>query len=237
MAENNNILNARKVLLVIPCYNEAKSIGPLLEEISSLGLGYQTLVVDDGSEDETYAVASRSSMTIRLAENSGIGAAVQTGIRYALEMDYDFCVQLDGDGQHPPVQVAALLREYDSTSSNLVIGSRFLKGGDFMSTPMRRVGISLISNVIGLLYRKRITDPTSGLRLMDRRAIEYFSTNYPRDYPEPNSIALAIKNNLNISEVPVNMRTREHGSSSIAGLRMAAYMLRVIGYLVLHRFG
>lgn len=223
-----------RVLLILPCYNEAGSIGTLLTEIASLGLGYDTVVIDDGSSDDTHTIASNLSPCVRLLENLGIGGAVQTGIRYAQRNGYDFCVQIDGDGQHPPGQVARLLAAYKPGKANLVVGSRYLSADTFRSTFARRLGGEVIGRSIGFLFGiKRLTDPTSGMRLMDRAAIEFFAVRYPHDYPEPISLAWALQYGLGVTEVPVQMRAREHGSSSIAGPQTFAYMVRVLSYIAL----
>lgn len=226
---------SKPVLLIIPCYNEQDNIGVLLDEISNCG-NYATIVIDDGSHDSTYEIASQFSPTIKLIRNLGIGGAVQTGIKYAQRNGFDLCVQLDGDGQHPPGEVIKLLNEYQRTAHPLIIGSRYLQNDTFRSTRMRRMGGQTIAWVLNLLFpHSHITDPTSGMRLMDRNAIELFSQIYPYDYPEPISLALALKHGLSVGEVPVKMRAREYGRSSIIGWKPISYMIRVLGYIVLAR--
>lgn len=227
---------APRVLLVIPCFNEEASIGGLLSEIAALGRGYHTLVIDDGSSDATSAVASRQSKVARLAQNLGIGGAVQTGIKYAAREDFDVCIQIDGDGQHDPRQIGTLLAAYRRQPANIIIGSRFIDHAGFCSTPMRRAGIRLIVLALNWLFSGgRITDPTSGMRLLDRSAIEFFARSYPADFPEPISLAWALRAGLSVSEVAVEMRAREAGVSSIDGLKTASYMVRVLGYILLAR--
>ncbi|MEQ9667134.1 glycosyltransferase family 2 protein [Coleofasciculus sp. G2-EDA-02] len=224
-------------ILIIPCYNEGNNVGKLLREIQKLNLGYDTLVIDDGSQDNTYAVASQLSPCVKLLTNLGIGGAVQTGIKYALQHNYELCVQVDGDGQHPPSQVYCLIESYLNSPANLIIGSRFLRKKEFKSTWKRRIGIRIISGVIQWLFQYKITDPTSGLRMMDRKVIQLFSTEYPHDFPEPISLAVALERGLSVREVAVNMRSREQGFSSITGIKSFFYMIRVIGYLILVRMG
>ncbi|MDI6751268.1 MAG: glycosyltransferase family 2 protein [bacterium] len=225
------------ILLVIPCFNEASNIGKLLEEIRGLKEGYDTIVIDDGSCDETYTIASHLSSCIRLITNLGIGGAVQTGIKYAREKNYDLCIQVDGDGQHPPDQTRLLIENYKKSSANLVIGSRFIKEEGFRSTWARRLGINLIGTAIKWLYGTKITDPTSGLRLMDRKAMDIFSKDYHEDFPEPIAVAKALESGLSVQEVPVTMNLRKYGNSSITGRKKLTYMLRVIGYIILMRLG
>jgi glycosyltransferase involved in cell wall biosynthesis len=225
-----------RVLLAIPCYNEEGSIGSLLREIQSIGR-YDTVVVDDASRDQTYKIASSLSPCVRLAANLGIGGAVQTAYKYAKENNYDLCMQVDGDGQHPPTEVDQLVRSYVESPANIIIGSRFLAEGDFRSTPMRRIGIFLIRWTLRVLFGKDITDPTSGLRLIDRKAIDVFSQEYPHDFPEPISLAVALEKGLTVREVPILMKSREFGQSSISGFKKVAYIIRVLGYIILVRMG
>jgi glycosyltransferase involved in cell wall biosynthesis len=225
-----------RVLLIIPCYNEAGSIAALLQEIAGLNAGYDTVVIDDGSQDNTYTIASEASPVVRLVRNLGIGGAVQTGIKYAAQHHYDFCVQIDGDGQHPPQEVAKLLAAYKETPREILIGSRYIAHDTFRSTWARRAGSQLIAATINKLFKQGcVTDPTSGMRLMDRRAITFFAGRYPHDFPEPISLAWALRVGMQMGEVPVQMRAREHGQSSIIGWKPVAYMFRVLCYLILAR--
>ncbi|MBR0719302.1 glycosyltransferase family 2 protein [Bradyrhizobium liaoningense] len=230
-------VRASRILLVIPCYNEEASIGDLLDEIAATGRPYHTLVVDDGSSDATSAVASARSPVARLTQNLGIGGAVQTGIKYASRQDFDFCIQIDGDGQHDPREIETLLDAYALQPTNITIGSRFIDNAGFCSTRMRRAGIRLIARALNTLFAGGglITDPTSGMRLLDRRAIAFFAKAYPMDFPEPISLAWAMRAGLTVGEVPVEMRARENGVSSIDGLKSVSYMIRVLGYILLAR--
>lgn len=226
-----------RVLLIIPCYNEQDAIASLLKEIATCGQNYTTIVVDDGSCDATYQIANRLSPTIRLVRNLGIGGAVQTGIKFAEKTDVDFCVQIDGDGQHPPGEIVKLLQAYSDTPHSILIGSRYLLHDTFRSTWARRFGGQTIAWVLKLLFPGCcVTDPTSGMRLMDRKAIQFFAQSYPHDFPEPISLAWALKKGLSVGEVAVKMRAREHGESSITGMKQIVYMLRVVGYIALARF-
>lgn len=229
-------MNAPRVLLIIPCYNEQKAIAALLQEIADLSQGFEVLVIDDGSHDDTFHVAQPLSPTVRLLRNLGIGGAVQTGIKYAERHDFDFCVQIDGDGQHPPDQVLKLLEAYAENSAEVVVGSRFLSNDTFRSTWLRRMGGLAIARTLNYLFAScRISDPTSGMRLMDRRAIRFFTRHYPCDFPEPISLAWALRSGMTVRDVPVVMRARGHGQSSIVGIKSLAYMFRVLGYIVLAR--
>jgi glycosyltransferase involved in cell wall biosynthesis len=225
-----------RVLIILPCYNEQGAISALLNEIKACQQDYETIVVDDGSSDTTYQIAHELSPVIKLLRNLGIGGAVQTGIKYAQNNDFDFCVQIDGDGQHPPCEISKLLLAYRDMPNSMIIGSRYLTHDTFRSTWARRVGSQIIAGALNRLFTNcKITDPTSGMRLMDRKAIELFARHYPHDFPEPISLAWALKEGLSVSEVPVQMRPRLHGDSSIIGLKQLAYMLRVLGYILLAR--
>jgi glycosyltransferase involved in cell wall biosynthesis len=231
--------NSGRLLIVVPCYNEASSLPSLMDELSRALQGdcHDVLVVDDGSSDKTSEVALQYGRCISLPINLGIGGAVQTGLKYAFRHGYQGCIQLDGDGQHPPGEMRKLIAAWQETGANVVIGSRYLEGDGFQSSWARRTGSRLIALCLRALFSGlRVTDPTSGMRLMDRNAVRAFAARYPHDFPEPISIALAARLGMKIREVPVIMRSRSHGNSSISGLKTLAYMLRGLGYILLARF-
>ena len=221
-----------KVLAIVPCYNEEKNIRKVvsgLKKNQSDRFKLDILIVDDGSNDNTYEVAKQLNIdVVRLVFNVGIGAAVQTGFKFARQHDYDGCVQVDGDGQHPSKSIVNFIEYYEKNKTNLIIGSRFIENKGFQSTFFRRLGIRLIRHTIELISGVTVTDPTSGLRFYDRSAINVFAENYPHDYPEPVSIQIAKNYQLGISELPVTMHAREHGTSSIYGVRNVLYMISVI---------
>jgi glycosyltransferase involved in cell wall biosynthesis len=222
-----------KVALLIPCFNEQACIGAVLAALTTAFPHYDRIVIDDGSSDDSAHTAAKGAVVVRLPVNLGIGGAVQAGILYARDKGYDYCIQVDGDGQHPPDAVQAVINSYSRTPANLTIGSRFLMPTTgFKSTLFRRLGISIIRSVIRRVTGQRITDPTSGLRLMDRAAIEIFADDYPPDFPEPISIAIAFESGLTIQEAHVAMKERVTGTSSIGGMRNVSYMVRVCAYLV-----
>lgn len=215
-----------KVLIVIPAYNEADNILNTVRGV--VEHGYDYIVVNDGSRDATLDVCRSNGLNVLdLPMNLGIGGAVQAGHKYAQRFGYDIDIQLDGDGQHDPAYLDALVREVAS-GTDLVIGSRFLEKTDgFQSTFMRRVGITWLSAMLKLCTGRRVSDPTSGFRACGCRAIDLFCASYPVDYPEPESIAVAIKSGLSVKEVSVEMRERQGGTSSIGGLSSVYYMLKV----------
>jgi len=217
-----------KALVVIPAYNEAAALPGLLAALRRDAPGVDACVVDDGSRDGTAEVAARAGVEVlRLAVNLGIGGAVQAGYLLARRRGADAAVQLDGDGQHDPAELEALLAPLRRGEADLVVGSRFLRGGGFRSSPGRRAGIRYLSWFLRLRCGVRVTDPTSGYRAAGRAAIELFADAYPSDYPEPESIALAHRAGLRVLEVAVTMRPRSHGASSIDLPRTLYYLARV----------
>ena len=224
-----------RTAIIIPCYNEERAVPGVVAEVRAFDDSLVTVVIDDGSSDDTAKVAGETSRVVRLPVNLGIGGAVQAGILYAARNGFDACIQVDGDGQHAAAEIASLMKAHAETGANLVIGSRFLSDGGFRSTAFRRAGIRTIASALSTLFGVRVTDPTSGFRLMDRQAIALFSRQYSQDFPEPVSIAVAVEHGLRVVEAPVTMRERVHGTSSLAGLRSFVYMFRVLAYLVLLR--
>jgi glycosyltransferase involved in cell wall biosynthesis len=222
---------ATRALIIVPAFNEQAALPALLEELHAVrrdGANIDVLVVDDGSADATSEVARRGGARVTtLCRNLGIGGAVQCGIRLALREGFDCAIQVDGDGQHPPTELRKLIGAFESEARpDLVIGSRYIGEGEFRSTALRRLGawwLRVILRILGI----RVTDPTSGFRLYGRRALALFERTYPYDYPEPESLAVARATDLRIAEVPVVMRERQGGHSSIAGLKAPYYMFKV----------
>jgi glycosyltransferase involved in cell wall biosynthesis len=223
-----------RVAVIVPAYNEAANLPGLAEGLRAHAPGCDVCVVDDGSTDDTAAVAEALGWTVlRLPVNLGIGGAVQAGYLWARERGHDVAVQIDGDGQHDPAYLSALLAPIQAGSADVVIGSRFLADGGFRSTAVRRAGIRYLSWFLRLRCGARIADTTSGFRAAGRRAIALFARYYPSDYPEPEAIALAERAGLRLAEVPVRMSEREHGQSSITALRTLYYLVKVSLALVL----
>jgi glycosyltransferase involved in cell wall biosynthesis len=220
-----------KVLIVIPCYNEEASLPSVLHELQQIILpGYQLkiLVVNDCSKDNTSVVAKKhSTIVIDLPVNLGIGGAVQTGILYARDNGFDLAIQLDGDGQHPPKELAKMIRFHEETGANIVIGSRFLEKEGFQSSFARRLGIQYFHWLNRLFTGLHVYDSTSGFRLFDRAAIEIAAINYPDEYPEPESLVVFSKAGLKIREVAVIMSPRLAGKSSIRHFGSLYYCIKV----------
>lgn len=220
-----------KILLIIPAYNEEKNILNTINMIKNYKnrkLDY--IVINDGSTDNTETVLKDNDINhICLTNNLGIGAAVQTGYKYAYINNYDIAIQFDGDGQHDINYIDKLIDSIVDDKCDMVIGSRFV-GDDstFKSTHMRRIGIKLLSLVIKILTGKTIKDVTSGYRAVNRKIIEKFSKNYIFDYPEPITNLQLIKENYKVKEVSVGMKERKYGKSSISTLKSFYYMFNVI---------
>lgn len=217
-------------LAIVPAYNEAHAIAGVVAAIHDAAPDFDVLVVDDGSSDHTVRLAEHAgAITLRHPINLGIGGAVQSGYQFALENGYEMAVQIDGDGQHPPSELGKLVdRLLAEPSVDLVYGSRFLGVGDYDQSLSRRAGILIFSTVLSVITRKRVTDPTSGFRLANRRAIELFAQDYPHDYPEVEAILMMHRHQLVTAEVPVEMHLREGGRSSITWLHSGYYMVKVL---------
>ena len=218
-----------KRLAIVPAFNEEASVGRVIDELREFDPGFEIAVVDDGSTDRTAGVAAdRDAHVIRLPFNLGIGGAMQTGYRYAFEHGFDVAVQVDGDGQHDPAELPKILEPLLDGEADLVVGSRFAGGGAYRSTAVRRIGIRIFASVVSAVVRQRVTDTTSGFRAVNRKGIALFAADYPHDYPEVEATVMCVKHKLRLTEVPVAMRERSGGQSSITALRSVYYMTKVL---------
>ncbi len=218
-----------KICIIVPAFNEEQNIRKTVQEISSLRFNPTILVVDDGSKDKTSIEASKTKAhVLSLPFNLGIGGAVQTGFRFAFENGFDIAVQVDGDGQHDVGYIEAILNPIYEEKADMTIGSRFLPPFlGYQSSFIRRVGINFFAQLISFLSQNKITDPTSGFRAYNKKMIKLFAEYYPQDFPEPEAIVVAQRYRAKILEVPVKMRKREGGVSSIRYLRTLYYMIKV----------
>ena len=221
-----------RILIIVPAYNESKSLPDLLHSLRKECPGCDVVVIDDGSTDRTREAVAGLARVVTLPCNLGIGGAVQTGLQIALREDYDLAMQVDGDGQHPPREIAKLLaamRESIARGSgaDMIVGTRFRSEGGFKSTAARRMGIRVFSGLLSGICRTAITDPTSGFRVLSRRAICLLAHRYSEDFPEVEALVVAHRAGLRILEVPVVMSERTAGRSSIGRLKSIIYMLKV----------
>ena len=225
-----------KALIIIPAYNEEGAIVNTVKDIIENAPSFDYVVINDCSTDSTKDLLEYHDFNhVNLPVNSAIGAAVQTGYIYAYRHGYDYAVQVDGDGQHDAAFLEKMLLFLKKSGDNMVIGSRFIENNGFQSTGLRRVGIRFFTWWIRVLTHKTITDPTSGMRMVDRNIIKMFARRYPMDYPEPESIVSVLKQGYIVNEIPVEMRARTSGESSISLKTSVYYMIKVSLALIIGR--
>ncbi len=234
----------QSVCIVVPCHNEEGAIRGVIHDLLAHVPGATVLVVDDYSTDRTSdkARAAAAEITaghvavLRLPVNLGVGGAVQTGFRYAVNHGFDYALKVDGDGQHPALEIPKLLEPLEAGEADFVIGSRFLAAepAGFQSTASRKVGIKIFEIVNSLLIHQRVTDNTSGFRAYNRRALEFAAAHYPAfDYPEPEEVVLMGRNAFLLKEVPIRMEARQTGVSSISFKRGIYFMFKVLFAVVM----
>lgn len=217
-------------LAVVPAYNESATIVDVVKALRTHAPSFDALVIDDGSNDDTNVRAfGAGARVVRLPFNVGIGGAVQTGFVYARDHGYDYLVQVDGDGQHDSAELERLVETMEREAVDVVCGSRFLKSDYRYPAPIsRRAGIHIFAFLLSHIVGTRVSDPTSGFRLYNRRAIELFARDYPHDYPEVEAVLILHRHRLRMREIPVKMYTRGGGASSISAGKSAYYMLKVL---------
>ena len=223
MKQNN------KILIVIPAYNEEENIEKVLNEIK-MDIDYaDILVIDDCSKDNTRKIVEKNNVKcITNVINMRYAWAVQTGLKYAYQNNYDYVIQMDADGQHIAKEAEKLYKEIIKTKADIVIGSRYVKElSEFKSSRVRQMGIKFLSSLIKIVTGKKIYDVTSGYRACDKELIKLFANNYPTDYPEPDSTTKVLKLGYKVSEIPVEMNEREKGKSSIGFIDSIYYMIKV----------
>ena len=217
-----------KTLIIIPAYNEEKCIKKVVDNVMEVNNNVDVLVVNDGSKDDTLIEAKKTkAKVLNLPFNLGIGGAVQAGYLYAYKNNYDVAIQLDGDGQHNPKYLEELVNIIKENKAEMVIGSRFIEETGYNQTFARMFGIRIIRVIMKIFTGKKIFDPTSGYRAVNKRIIKKFSENYPYDYPEPDTNMRLLKEKVQIMEIPVEMHNRETGKSSITPLKSIYYMIKV----------
>ncbi|MBC7185663.1 MAG: glycosyltransferase family 2 protein [Calditrichaeota bacterium] len=226
-----------RILAIVPALNEERNVGRVVAQLRAHPRAIDVLVVDDGSTDNTAAVArAQGARVISLPFNLGIGGAVQTGFKYAQRHGYDIAVQVDGDGQHDVREIDKLLEPVLSGEADVVIGSRYKGAVTYRAPFMRRVGMVIFALVNSLIIRQRVADNTSGFRAFNRRAILFLARDYPADYPEPEAVVLLGRSGFRLMEVAVNMNQRLHGRSSIDSFQAMYFMIKVLLAVVVDLF-
>ena len=217
-----------KKLVIIPAFNEEGNLEKTVKDIKDNAPDFDYVIINDCSTDKTLEMCRRHGFSyLNLPVNLGIGGAVQTGYRYAYYHGYDIAVQFDGDGQHSASHLEDMVTTLIDTESDMVIGSRFIEKEGFQSSGLRRIGIKYFTGLIKLLTGKKITDPTSGMRMVNKKLLEKFTDEYPKDYPEPESVVTILSEKYKVTEIPVVMNERGEGVSSISLKNSVYYMIKV----------
>ena len=220
--------NTIRKLIVIPAFNEEGNLEKTIQDIRENAPDFDYVIINDCSTDDTLEVCRKHGYSyLNLPVNLGIGGAVQTGYRYAYYHGYDVAVQFDGDGQHSARYLDQMVQTMKETQSSMVIGSRFIEKEGFQSSTLRRMGIRYFTGLIRVLTGKVITDPTSGMRMVDRTLLKKFTEDYPKDYPEPESVVTVLAEKYKVTEIPVVMNERMEGNSSISMGKSVYYMIKV----------
>lgn len=229
-------MNEVKILIIIPCYNEEENLERVVARLKKEAPQVDFLIVNDCSTDSSAAICKANGWRfLDLPTNLGIGGGVQSGYQYAAANDYDITVQMDGDGQHDPAYLEAVLAPVIAGELDMAVGSRFITKEGFQTSFMRRLGIRIISATIRLLCGARVLDVTSGFRACNKALTAFYARHYAQDYPEPEAIVSAVLNGYRVGEVPVIMQERMGGVSSINLLRSAYYMIKVPLALLVYR--
>jgi len=217
-----------KILIIVPAYNEAKTIKGVVSQINNNIPEADILVINDCSNDETETILKQENINhINLILNLGIGGAMQTGYIYALKNGYDIAVQIDGDGQHDPYNIKEILKPIQQNSADMVIGSRYVEKTSYKTPVFRKIGMMYFKNLVNLITNKKINDTTSGYRAVNKKVIKLFAEDYPKDYPEVEVLVKLNKKGFRVLEVPVEMHERKAGFSSITPIKSVHYMLKV----------
>jgi len=224
------VIFERSCLVVVPAYNEAGTVGRVITSVHEHAPAFDVVVIDDGSTDDTCREATAAgARALRHPFNLGIGGAVQSGFKFALENGYDYMIQVDADGQHDPAEIPRLVRAMEENPSlDVICGSRFLKDLEYVAPISRRAGIHVFAFILSRIVGQKVTDPTSGFRLYNRRAISLFARDYPHDYPEVEAVLVLHYHRLRMREIAVRMFQRGGGRSSIRSGKSVYYMIKVL---------
>lgn len=216
-----------KTIIFIPAFNEEAAIEKTIENLKAVHTD-DYLIINDASTDNTEYICKKNNYNyITLPFNLGIGGAMQTGFRFAVENNYDIGIQYDGDGQHNPEFIPALKEPIIKKEANMVIGSRFINKAGYQSSKSRRTGIIILNKIIRIFTGYDVKDSTSGFRAFDRDLMKFLNKDYPKDYPEAECIVMAERKGYKLKEVPVIMNEREGGISSISSFKSIYYMIKV----------
>ena len=224
----------KRLLVLIPAFNEEGAVAGVIEEVRSVVPGAYVLVVDDCSEDGTIYEARRAgARVLELPHHLGLGGCVQAGYRLAFELGFDYVIRVDGDGQHDPRDIPALLQALEKEDCEMVIGSRFLNGGTLSNSgtgsgSVRSLGILFFRAVLRPILGRPVSDPTSGFVGVNRTALHVFSRTFPLEYPEIEALVVLQRKRFRFVEVPCRMRPRLTGRSSITGVRSIYYIAHVL---------
>lgn len=224
-------------LIIIPAYNESESIKTVIEDVRQFEDEFDFVIINDCSLDNTSQIArGMGANVIDLPVNLGIGGCVQTGYKYALKKGYDIAVQFDGDGQHDASYLCDMYKFMKDSGADMVIGSRFINKTGFQSSALRRLGIKIITFAIKITTGKTITDATSGFRMANKNIIKLFASDYPVDYPESETNAIVLRKGYKVEEMPVEMKERVGGVSSITMKKALYFMPKVVLAILINRF-
>lgn len=221
--------NSSRSLVLIPAYNEAARLAGVIANIRRAVPELPVLVIDDGSRDDTAAVARQAgAIVVSLPFNMGYGVAIQTGYKYARDNSYDYLVQLDADGQHDPSCIPALLAPVMRGDADIAIGSRFL-GNSYTPPLARRLGMALFRKIVSLVTGKVCTDTTSGFQAFNRDVVGFFAQDiFPVDYPDADMLIMLHRAGFRMTEVPVRMFENSEGKSMHSGLKPLYYMFKML---------
>ncbi len=240
----------REILIIIPAYNEGKTIGKLLDDIAETPMGDKCdiLVMNDCSRDNTAEVVkSKGHKVVNHIFNLGYGCGLQTGYKYASKRNYKYVIQMDADGQHDPDNIEKLYKaittpDEDGNTPDIILGSRFLKDSpEYKSTFAKNVGYAIFNTLIRFFTGKKITDPTTGLQALSRRTFVFYSkfNNFDEKYPDANMITQMLLLGYRVKEIPARMHQRTEGTSMHSGLKPILYMIKMMYmiFAVWIRFG
>ncbi len=220
-----------KTLIVVPSYKEEKNIVRVLQGLEKYVPDIDVLMIIDGSKDLTEEIVSFNGYDSLVHPfNMGYGVSIQTGYKYAVKNGYDLVIQIDGDGQHDPKFIKPMLSALESSEADVVIGSRFLKGGGYDVPIARKIGIKFFSKIASVITRQKISDSTSGFQVLNRKVFNFFSKvdNFPYDYPDADTIITLIFAGFKVKEIPVIMYDRMNGKSMTTGLKTVIYTIKML---------